>query len=280
MGTPACPTGASAAPAPAPKALAAGGTLLLPATGMGTRSRSCAIAGQATQVSGEVQARDQGGAAGLSTHAIPPPRPWAGLRCEACAPGHFGDPSRPGGGCQPCECSGNIDPTDPDACDPRSGQCLRCLHHTEGPRCAHCKPGFHGQAARQSCHRECGDGGDCRAGLPLTGACPLTGVPISAGTGCTCNLLGTDPRQCPSTDRCHCDPSSGQCPCLPNVQGLSCDRCAPNFWNLTSGRGCQPCACHPSRARGPTCNEVGHFLWISGWWAGPAACLLSLELCP
>ena len=72
MGTPACPTGASAGPAPAPKALAAGGTLLLPATGMGTRSRSCAIARQATQVSGEVQARDQGGAAGLSTHAMPP----------------------------------------------------------------------------------------------------------------------------------------------------------------------------------------------------------------
>uniref|UniRef100_A0A8C4PMG7 Laminin subunit beta-2 n=1 Tax=Equus asinus asinus TaxID=83772 RepID=A0A8C4PMG7_EQUAS len=150
---------------------------------------------------------------------------YRGLRCEACAPGHFGDPSRPGGRCQPCECSGNIDPMDPDACDPHTGQCLRCLHHTEGPHCAHCKPGFHGQAARQSCHR------------------------------CTCNLLGTDPQQCPSTDRCNCDPSSGQCPCLPNVQGPSCDRCAPNFWNLASGHGCQPCACHPSRARGPTCNE-------------------------
>uniref|UniRef100_A0A8C5YD06 Laminin subunit beta 2 n=1 Tax=Microcebus murinus TaxID=30608 RepID=A0A8C5YD06_MICMU len=150
---------------------------------------------------------------------------YTGLRCEACAPGHFGDPSRPGGRCQLCECSGNIDPTDPDACDPHTGQCLRCLHHTEGPHCAHCKPGFHGQAARQSCHR------------------------------CTCNLLGTNPQQCPSADRCHCDPSSGQCPCLPNVQGPSCDRCAPNFWNLTSGHGCQPCACHLSRARGPTCNE-------------------------
>uniref|UniRef100_A0A2I2YX48 Laminin subunit beta 2 n=1 Tax=Gorilla gorilla gorilla TaxID=9595 RepID=A0A2I2YX48_GORGO len=151
---------------------------------------------------------------------------YTGLRCEACAPGHFGDPSRPGGRCQLCECSGNTDPMDPDACDPHTGQCLRCLHHTEGPHCAHCKPGFHGQAARQSCHR------------------------------CTCNLLGTNPQQCPSPDQCHCDPSSGQCPCLPNVQGPSCDRCAPNFWNLTSGHGCQPCACHPSRARGPTCNEV------------------------
>lgn len=73
MGTPGCPTGASAGPAPAPKAPGAGGTLLLPATGMGTRSRLCATAGQATQVSEEVQARDQGGAAGLSTHASPHP---------------------------------------------------------------------------------------------------------------------------------------------------------------------------------------------------------------
>ncbi|XP_036049161.1 laminin subunit beta-2 [Onychomys torridus] len=150
---------------------------------------------------------------------------YTGLRCEACAPGHFGDPSKPGGRCQLCDCSGNIDPMDPDACDPHTGQCLRCLHHTEGPRCGHCKPGYHGQAARQSCHR------------------------------CTCNPLGTNPQQCPSTDQCYCDPSSGQCPCLPHVQGLSCDHCAPNFWNFTSGRGCQPCACHPTRARGPTCNE-------------------------
>ncbi|XP_042521909.1 laminin subunit beta-2 isoform X2 [Dipodomys spectabilis] len=150
---------------------------------------------------------------------------YTGPRCETCAPGHFGDPSKPGGRCQLCECSGNIDPKDPEACDPRTGQCLRCLYHTEGPGCAICKPGFHGQAAQQSCHR------------------------------CTCNLLGTSSQHCPSVDQCHCDPNSGQCPCLPNVQGLSCDRCAPNFWNLTSGRGCQPCACHPTRARGPSCNE-------------------------
>lgn len=49
MGTLGCPTGASAGPAPAPKGPGACDTSLLPATGMGTHSRSCATAGQATQ---------------------------------------------------------------------------------------------------------------------------------------------------------------------------------------------------------------------------------------
>lgn len=48
-GTHDCHMGASAGPVPAPKALGAGGTLLLLAIGMGTPSRSCATAGQATQ---------------------------------------------------------------------------------------------------------------------------------------------------------------------------------------------------------------------------------------
>lgn len=43
--------GASAGPVPALKALEAGGTLLLLAIGMATRSRSCATVRQATQVS-------------------------------------------------------------------------------------------------------------------------------------------------------------------------------------------------------------------------------------
>lgn len=49
MGTLGCHMGASAGPAPALKSLGAGGTLLLPAIGMGTPSRSCATAGQATR---------------------------------------------------------------------------------------------------------------------------------------------------------------------------------------------------------------------------------------
>lgn len=48
-GTHGCRMGASVGPAPALKALGASGILLLLATGMGTPSRSCATAGQATQ---------------------------------------------------------------------------------------------------------------------------------------------------------------------------------------------------------------------------------------
>lgn len=49
MGTLGCHMGASVGPAPALKALGASGILLLLAIGMGTPSRLCATAGQATQ---------------------------------------------------------------------------------------------------------------------------------------------------------------------------------------------------------------------------------------
>lgn len=119
-----------------------------------------------------------------------------------------------------------------------------------------------------------GTGGKAGGEVLLFGL-PLTTMLLLAGTGCTCNLLGTNPQQCPSTDQCQCDLSSGQCPCLPNVQGLSCDRCAPNFWNFTSGRGCQPCACHLTRARSPTCNEVWSLPADS--WVDGASCLPGLK---
>ncbi|XP_074861711.1 laminin subunit beta-2 isoform X2 [Carettochelys insculpta] len=150
---------------------------------------------------------------------------YAGLHCEECAPGYYGNPRQAGGRCQPCQCHGNIDPRDPEACERHTGRCQRCLHHTEGAHCQRCQPGYYGDAARQACQR------------------------------CTCNPLGTERGVCPSQDKCRCDGRSGQCPCLPHVQGQSCDRCAPNFWNLASGMGCEPCACHPQHARGPACDQ-------------------------
>ncbi|XP_033612694.1 laminin subunit beta-1 [Fukomys damarensis] len=149
---------------------------------------------------------------------------YIGSRCDECAPGFFGNPSDVGGSCQPCQCHHNIDMSDPEACDKKTGRCLKCLHHTEGGRCQLCRSGYYGDALQQDCRK------------------------------CVCNVLGTVQGRCNSSD-CQCDPAAGQCVCLPNVIGKNCDRCAPNTWQLASGTGCEPCNCNAERAFGPSCNE-------------------------
>lgn len=72
---------------------------------------------------------------------------------------------------------------------------------------------------------------------------------------CMCYSVGTAPDACTSPTDCECD-HAGQCPCLPNVVGLSCDRCAPDTWDMASGTGCQLCDCHPEHSFGSSCNEV------------------------
>lgn len=111
----------------------------------------------------------------------PPHKPSAfpGRRCEICDDGFFGDPlglSGPPQPCQPCQCSGNVDPNAVGNCDRLSGRCLRCLHNTTGVRCEHCQEGFYGSALaplpRDKCVREyqpprpTGRGGAGRAPSP------------------------------------------------------------------------------------------------------------------
>ncbi|KAM9095234.1 laminin subunit beta-2-like [Sarcophilus harrisii] len=157
---------------------------------------------------------------------------YAGPRCDRCSAGYFGRPWPEGivGGapCRPCQCNNNIDPSDPMACDPHSGHCQRCLHHTHGPHCSHCQPGYYGNALRPRGCRRCG-----------------------------CDQRGTVPGRCPpGSGICFCDRLSGHCPCRPHVLGRLCDRCAPQFWNLGGPRGCEPCACHPQHSVQPACHLV------------------------
>ncbi|MEE6502312.1 hypothetical protein FKM82_004476 [Ascaphus truei] len=150
---------------------------------------------------------------------------YTGSRCDECAPGFYGNPFQAGGRCLLCQCNNNIDVSDVGACDRRTGHCLKCKYNTEGTFCEHCQTGFHGDASRRNCRK------------------------------CTCNFLGTDRGQCPSREECLCNRSSGQCQCLPNVKGQSCDRCSPNFWNMASGKGCVACNCDPNNSFSLTCNE-------------------------
>ena len=55
---------------------------------------------------------------------------YIGDRCEACGPGYFGEPDTDDGFCQPCQCNGNIDVTDHQACDRITGLCQLCLYNT------------------------------------------------------------------------------------------------------------------------------------------------------
>ncbi|XP_033373240.1 laminin subunit beta-1-like isoform X2 [Parus major] len=150
---------------------------------------------------------------------------YAGPRCDRCSPGYFGSPEMEGGECRPCQCNNNIDASDPEGCDPRTGQCLRCLYHTAGPRCAQCQPGYYGNALQRSCRR------------------------------CVCDPRGTLASHC-TDGTCDCDRGTGACACRPNVVGKSCDHCAPHFWRLGGPGGCEPCGCHPTHALHPACDTV------------------------
>ena len=54
--------------------------------------------------------------------------------------------------CKPCECNGNINVTDPGACDNVTGVCEICLNDTEGDSCEQCQNWFYGDAiVRKDC---------------------------------------------------------------------------------------------------------------------------------
>ena len=88
-----------------------------------------------------------------------------------------------------CNCSDNWDFNETDNCDSLTGKCLKCQFNTEGDHCEYCEPGYYGDAV---------NGGGC--------------------VECVCDPLGTD------QNRAACDRFTGECNCLPNVEGTECDR--------------------------------------------------------
>uniref|UniRef100_A0ABD2X9T7 Laminin subunit beta-1 n=1 Tax=Trichogramma kaykai TaxID=54128 RepID=A0ABD2X9T7_9HYME len=143
---------------------------------------------------------------------------YAGARCDSCADNYFGNPELPGGSCQSCQCNNNTDLARPGNCDPYTGKCLQCLYNTDGFNCQVCKADYYGDALQQNCQ------------------------------ACQCNILGTDARAGP------CNPTSGQCPCLPHVIGQICDQCEENHWRIASGEGCDPCECDVVGSVSDKCN--------------------------
>ena len=154
---------------------------------------------------------------GLTINCTACPKSHAGLQCESCADGFYGDP-RNGVGCRSCDCNGNVDVNVTDFCDTTTGVCRDCVGDTDGDNCQVCATDFYGDAivARNCAACECNSSG------------------VVVGSACN----GT----------------TGQCGCLPNVVGRRCDACDADHWNFGSALGCEPCDCDPTGAVATDCD--------------------------
>ncbi|CAG2159955.1 unnamed protein product [Oppiella nova] len=188
---------------------------------------------------------------------------YYGSRCDVCAAGHFGRPEVIGSSCQTCNCSGNIDYTNPGSCESTTGECIQCLHNTTGRACELCDSGFFGDAIHmKNCSKcscdECGTDvcnhytGDCKCRTNVIGN--------------TCDRCAPDHwgyRTCGGCRKClcqmgaigtACDDETGQCKCKPGVLGQRCDTCEPGYWKY-SQFGCTSCNCAEKYSYGAVCDQ-------------------------
>ncbi|XP_047648303.1 basement membrane-specific heparan sulfate proteoglycan core protein isoform X10 [Phacochoerus africanus] len=164
------------------------------------------------------------------------PPGYRGPSCQDCDTGYTRMPSGLYlGTCERCSCHGHT-----EVCEPETGACQGCQHHTEGPRCEQCQPGYYGDAQR-------GTPQDCQP-------CPCHGAPAAGQATHTC-FLDTDGH--PTCDACS-----------PGHSGRHCERCAPGYHgNPSQGQPChrddgqvpEPigCSCHPQGSISNQCDAAG-----------------------
>ncbi|KAK3719385.1 hypothetical protein RRG08_029540 [Elysia crispata] len=157
-------------------------------------------------------------------------------------------------------------------------QC-QCEHNTMGVDCEKCKPFYNdkpwGRATERDAHeckacdcnglsdtcefdyelyRTTGHGGRCTNCRDNTDGihCEFCKANFWRNENqclqCGCNPIGSLSLQC--DDR-------GQCRCKPGVGGQRCDRCLPNFYDLSED-GCVACECEPSGSldNNPRCDST------------------------
>uniref|UniRef100_A0A3Q0T4A4 Laminin, gamma 1 n=1 Tax=Amphilophus citrinellus TaxID=61819 RepID=A0A3Q0T4A4_AMPCI len=204
----------------------------------------------------------------------------AGLSCERCKDGFYGDATQgTSGDCQPCPC-----PTGATcAVVPRTREvvCTNCPAGTTGKRCEFCDDGFFGDPLGQNgvvrvchackcsgnidpnavgnCNRETGeclkciyntDGFFCDRCKEGFYGNALASEPADKCKACACSPLGTVDQQT------SCSRVTGQCECLPNVAERDCSACQPGFFNLQSGNGCERCNCNPIGSTNGQCDII------------------------
>ncbi|XP_074067004.1 laminin subunit gamma-3 isoform X1 [Macrotis lagotis] len=196
------------------------------------------------------------------------PKGYMGQFCESCSLGYKRETplGGPYANCVPCTCNQH------GTCDPETGIC-QCLHHTEGPHCERCIPGFYGNPFL-------GRVDDCKP-CPCPGQSACTTIPDTGEVVCTHCPKGQRGRLCEICDdgffgdpfgrsgppqpcqRCqcngnvdpnavgNCDSTTGHClRCLYNTTGAHCELCQEGFYgsalNPRPVDKCSPCSCNPS----------------------------------
>ncbi|GAA6214860.1 laminin subunit alpha-2 isoform X1 [Lates japonicus] len=206
------------------------------------------------------------------------PPGYAGTSCEACIPGFRRvNGNLYNGVCEACHCHGHA-----TQCHEVTGHCLDCSHHTTGPHCDTCLPGYYGNATRGSpadcqpctcplnlpsnnfsptCHL--GEEGEllcdqCQPGYtgPRCDRCSngYYGKPVVPGGSCQpCDCHGNLDLSIPGS----CDPSTGQClRCRQGYGGAACDSCADGYYgDAITAKNCQPCQCHTNGSVYEVCNK-------------------------
>ncbi|XP_063925380.1 laminin subunit gamma-1 isoform X2 [Zophobas morio] len=155
------------------------------------------------------------------------PLGYTGHRCDSCSDGYFGDPTGRFGSpvpCTQCDCNLNIDTNAIGNCNTTTGECLKCVHNTGGPKCEECLPGYYGNALALP-------KGDCQP--------------------CRCDPVGTEANE---GGILRCDRFTGSCHCKPHVIGKNCDQCEDGYYNIRSGEGCHSCNCDSIGSFNQTCN--------------------------
>ncbi|KAM4601168.1 laminin subunit alpha-2 [Polymixia lowei] len=151
-----------------------------------------------------------------------------GPRCDRCTNGYYGQPTVPGGSCQPCDCHGNLDLATPGSCDPITGQCLRCRQGYGGVACDSCAEGYYGDAVTAK---------NCQP--------------------CQCHTNGSLSETC--------NKETGQCQCREHVVGRQCDECMPNCWWDAERQECVSCHCSPQGSLSQRCDVEGRCICRPGY---------------
>lgn len=209
----------------------------------------------------------------------------AGLNCERCAdlfndlPWRAAEEDNPHT-CKRCECNNHaqrcrFSQALYEASGGRSGGlCVDCMHHTTGPKCDQCAPGYQPNPLSRMDQPDACIRCLCNAAGTVDGAvCEDTSVscqckPNVEGPQCDrCvpgfyNLSSSNPQGCTKCSCSlegsvseRCDPLTGQCKCRPNFEGLNCDRCSSGFWRPAGSDRCVPCACDPGASLSNICDQ-------------------------